>query len=73
MTMADAAQATLDKIFYAQSVHIRDAPSGEVTESCSTCFALDDAVEAARIAAAEATPLLEKTAQRRRKTGRKRT
>ena len=50
MTLDEAAQAALDKVLYAQAVHMRDAHSGELTQSCSTCVALSDAVAACRVA-----------------------
>jgi hypothetical protein len=67
MTIADAAQAALDKVLYAESVHVRDAHSGELPERCSTCVALAEAVEACRIAAVEATTLPERAAPQRRR------
>jgi hypothetical protein len=65
VTIADAAQAVLDKVLAAQAMHVRDAHSRALTESCRTCMALSDAVEAARIAAVEATTLPEQPAQGR--------
>jgi len=62
MTLDEAAQAALDKVLYAQAVHMRDAHSGELTQSCSTCVALSDAVAACRVAAVEGTDLPKKAA-----------
>jgi hypothetical protein len=61
MTTAAAAQAVLDKVLLAQSVHLQDAHSGELTPRCSTCVALNAAIEAARIAAIEGTIVAERT------------
>jgi len=55
MTIHEAIQAALDTVFYAQSVLVRDAPSGELTQSWSTCLVLSEAVAAAHIAAVERT------------------
>jgi hypothetical protein len=42
----DAAQDVLDKLLYTQSVHTRDAHSGQLTLTCATCIALHDTVRA---------------------------
>ena len=68
MTLAEATQAALEKVLYAQALHVRDAHSGELPQSCSTCGALSDAVAACRIAAVEGPDRPEKTAQGRRRT-----
>ena len=72
MTIAEAAQAALEKVLPAQAVHVREAHRGELAERCHTCLALSAAVEATRMTAGEATTLPERPVQTRRKTGRKR-
>ena len=70
MTSTNAAQAALDKVLSVQSVHVQDAHSGELTESCNTCMALSDAIETCRIAAVEGTTLPKRAAPRRPRGGR---
>jgi hypothetical protein len=65
MPTDNAAQVALDKVLYAQSVHLQEAHSGERNQSCNTCIALSDAIEAARIAAIEGTIVSERTARGR--------
>jgi hypothetical protein len=72
VTIAEAAQAALEKVLHVQGVHVRDAHRGALTERCHTCVALSEAVAAARVAAVEATTLPERPAHPRRKTGSKR-
>jgi hypothetical protein len=71
MTLDDAAQAALEKVLYAQALHVRDAHSGELPQSCRTCVALSDAVAACRIAAVEGPDRPEKTAHGRMRTRKK--
>jgi hypothetical protein len=72
VTIAEAAQAALEKVLHVQAVHVRDAHRGELAERCHTCLALSAAIEATRITAVEATTLPERPVHTRRKTGRKR-
>ncbi len=62
MTLAEASQAALEKVLYTQAIHVRDAHSGELPQSCGTCLALSEAVAACRVAAVEGTDLPKKAA-----------
>ena len=55
MTIHEASQAALEKVLYAQVVHVQEAHRGELPQSCRTCVALSDAVAACRVAAVERT------------------
>ena len=72
MTIQAATQAALEKVVYAHAVHVREVHSGELPQSCSTCVALSAAVAACRVAAMEGTELPAKSAQRRRRTCKRR-